>query len=534
MTKTTTRTMVRPTYRQLGSSLILDDFRALERMVAERDRGKDLQDRDALRRRLLTNTDHLKAEFADQRLVTYQRPTRKFLRYDEDLDPQLMDREQTIVDEDEITVYLPRFLHDHLSDSRTVSTPHPTGTEMFEFEDQRTLNTDMPDNLVYADQGVVTIRHPWIDTKIDDPLRRPMNAADFRERCVQRNGRNHVIYQKTSADCQPAQHRRPEWLAEQLPHADWDDVMTITECFRKLSIDRPTALKLIHGYCLGLSEDKRGKKTSGLKKGRRQALAKWAKLIEDITDRLPELSDERLDFDGYRQLYLNISEGIHFDNLFEQAQWIEESAREYHDVGAESVNPRDVDRLIEFGFCVDEPDPDPLTEWWEQTLSHEAFQTNPCSSYALHYGEDNIPYEIVYEIKSAPMSDITEKQDGKTVVVQAGLRTIAQRMYEQQDQPRADYEWMNYAQRSQFWRYYNERRQSLAREYRRQMSRPAKKVLKMVIDYNGAAATKALIYAYQNGKTFESDTDLIQFDAWPRPTEKEVYVLWAEYNQRAA
>lgn len=510
-------------FKKLAASRRLDNFKALAAMaevfvIEQMDKARA---ENHWRSHVMANRDTAPAH-VDVKHVTYVRPIAKFVRYE-----TIFDR---ILNEE---ISVPKFLKD--------SQGRPPGYEMFEFEDKSSnFNADLPDNLSFVAQGTAQERTPWLNNKIRETRRtawgeiktnrRSMNAADFRERCVQHYGRNHVLYMKTKADCQGAQHARPEWLAEELK-IDMIDATSLAEVFRRLSIDRTRALQILNGYMTDLTDSPR--MTSGLKNVAAESISETILQLEQIAEKLPELGDDPETLDDYRELYRQIAEGGSFDDWWDRMEWIEESAREAYDFAYDEPHPLDVHRLIQCGFNVEEPEPDVQTEWWGQTLKYVPFNSNPYSAFALHHGEDNIDYEMILEIKTAKI----EKDDPSDRKEPDSLREIQQRAFAQPTQygwRRPELSYLNNSQMSQFWRYVNERKQKLGDEFRHKMSAPARNVLKMVIELKGRPVSKALIMAYKNGSMFETDYELIDFGEMPRPSKEELYALWAEYRKLAA
>lgn len=498
-------------FKKLAGSRRLDDFKALAAMadVFADSQMEKARAENHWRTHVMANRDTT-PQHVDVKHVTYVRPIEKFVRYETIFDRVLGEE-----------ISIPKYLKD--------AQGRPPGYEMFEFEDKSSnFNTDLPDNLSFVAQGTAQEKAPWLNIKIDG--RRPMNAADFRERCVQHYGRNHVLYMKTKADCQGAQHARPEWLAEQLK-LDPTDATSLAEVFRRLSIDRTRALQILNGYMTDLTG--KPQMTFGLKNSAAEDVTDAILMLEQIAEKLPELGDDPETLDDYRELYRQIAEGGSFDDWFERMEWIEESAREAYDFAYDEPHPLDLHRLIQCGFNVEEPEPDVTTEWWQQTLKYVPFNSNPYSAFALHHDEDNIDWDLILEIKTAKI----QKDNPMDKNEPDSLREIQQRAFAQPTQygwRRPELSYLNNSQMAQFWRYVNERKQKLGDEFRQKMSPPARNVLKMVIELKGRPVSKALIMAYKNGSTFETDYDLIDFAEMPRPSKEDLYALWAEYRKLAA
>ena len=81
-------------------------------------------------------------------------------------------------------------------DEHWVEYKKPTllGYEIVEFEDlDQNKNWDMPDNLAFYDMGTSVRKTEHLDHQ-------KMNDRDFRERCVQLNGKNYPLYLKGQGD----------------------------------------------------------------------------------------------------------------------------------------------------------------------------------------------------------------------------------------------------------------------------------------------------------------------------------------------
>jgi len=430
-------------------------------------------------------------------------------------------------------------------------------------EDGRWRNRDLPDHQAFVEQGNHEAVNEHIDLRIDDAatgireivptnpdyyrfhwasgayeadesrvvprIRRRMDAGHFRELCYQSGGRNQALYERRSIDFDAAQHVRPEWLAEKID-IEWPDAVTLAEFLRKMRFNRQMTLKLIFGHMAHPQPEEKPKVGCHRPKGGLQVLNAeqlkfWIGEFMAIAEQLPELpEDEQMlerSLEDHRQHYFDESNYLDFDGPLAQINWIEREAVESFQA-SQLAHHGDIERLIELGFNVDPPEPteeDRRFQWLFETTRYLSFDSNPYSSFPLHYGEDAIGWDLVLEIKSADMDKLKEIQSRMFPV--KGYRSW---------QP-AEYRHFTYGQRTSFWAYLNARKQQIAAEYRGKLTRHSLQVIEEVKKLGASRTTKAFIMAYRNGGKFETDEAYYEFDSVPRPSPEEMYVIWGAYRE---
>lgn len=102
-------------------------------------------------------------------------------------------------------------------------------------------NFDLPDNQAFIVMGLNDPDNVHLNHQT-------MNDRHFRECCYQSNGKNYVLYLKTTHDLRKQaagpNYLRPEWVAEQLA-CSLNFAHQIVDCFKKMSFDEKTAIAWI-------------------------------------------------------------------------------------------------------------------------------------------------------------------------------------------------------------------------------------------------------------------------------------------------
>lgn len=358
-----------------------------------------------------------------------------------------------------------------------------------------------------------------------------MNDRDFRERCVQANGKLYVLYPMGLPEVSPPNHLRAEtvsrWLAgpcrckrecahqqTEVPEYDADSLVKVLS---KLQMDRASTTRMMFGY-MGFD----GAWRNGIKSLDAEGIADLAYYLEDLEAQLPQLTPEGenapVQLDDYRAYYLDVSQklvemgvsstgdGLPYDlkTWKGQMNYIEDMARKSltEEPNAEP-HPAEIDWLIRKGFSVEE---DSDTESENQAYEDSDFKSvgDGWTAFPLHYGEDTVDWNWISCIRTAGIKRL-----------QAWKRAMGKLWY------------LTYQQRSDLWNRIWERQEQLVAKIDKKVDRTVKDIVDEMRGLNERQA-KALIYSYQVGGSFNA-FNMFDFD---EPGDPElVFWLWDYYRK---
>jgi len=340
-----------------------------------------------------------------------------------------------------------------------------------------------------------------------------LNDRDFRQRCIQANGKNYVLYQGAYADTGKANHLQADtwinWMANpcqcQKPceHLnsiiDPADADSIVQAYANLNIDRNRTIKSVFGYA---TKDER---RNGLKSFDEEELADYALDIEQLEAQLPKLSGKneqppKRTLEDERAFYLDLSYkliengriflsdiNIDLNNPLEQAVYIETMAQKAL-IEEPEPNPKDIDTIIEYGFA--ETDEDDI-ESEDQKYENIEFKANTdgWTAFPLSDGNDTIDYTWITYIKTASVKQL---QSWKKAAYKVKITPT---------------------QKSRLWERIWERQEILCKqiELKVKKNKQALEIIDEMIGMRKRSINKykqagGLIYSYSNGGTFSACT----------------------------
>ena len=429
-------------------------------------------------------------------------------------------------------------------------------------------NSDLPDNLSFKDMGLVDRENRHLDYQ-------KMNDRDFRERCVQMNGRNYALYMKGRQDAglKPANHKDQqviqgifEEMGITCSNQTADDLAIMA---RKFGLDRRSMMRLIHGYIdqaevedirnsrfAEFDEENKLYSTSltefnklvdlcdqfckslaselvefavkgGLKTLDYIDLETTADSLKDMSCRVPsipaigdpfprKLDDEREFYhDVYQRL---IDSGQRPDDPFVMMEFIELNACEAFYNPDNEPHELDESMMIQYGF-----DPEEIELKYERldsdddVLTEETDELTPASKY-----EDMEYDQVDGNVFSA--FPLFHGEDNLNYEFIAEIKTadhktlkeIQNMAFDQQDHysgrtKKSELRHLTPAQLSQFWNYINDRKAKLGREGLKNLSHNSRVVLGLMRKMGPFQSTKAMLKSYEHQSDFETDFEYLEF-----------------------
>ena len=448
-------------------------------------------------------------------------------------------------------------------------------------------NDDLPDNLTFKDMGLAVRDNLHLDYQ-------PMNNRDFRERCVQMNGKNYALYMKgkTDAGIKPANHKSQEVIQDifaelEIECSDQtaDDLAIMA---RKFNLDRKSMMKLIYGYvdqtkieairdeaynkfdrenrfrtrdlhefnlfvgecadfCESLAKELCDHAIrTGLQSLDYIDLEDYADYFKDMSCRLPTISDigdpypRKLDDERlfYYDLYQRLIEnGQKSDNPIEMMKFIEQSAADAFYNPDDKPNEADEAMMIELGFNIED-----LELRYEslddegQAYVEESDDLTPASKY-----EDQDYDQIDGSVFSA--FPLFHGQDNLNYEFIAEIKSadhnelkqIRGMAFEQIDhytgrKYKAQLRHLTPAQMAAFWDYIRDRKAKLGREGLKNLTHNSRVVLGHMRKMGPYPQTKAMLKSYESGTDFETDTDYLEFSEIAQPSAEDIFTLWTQFN----
>lgn len=487
--------------------------------------------------------------------------------------PREIDRGRELCDDDEDGRWRNRDLPDHLAFVEQGGREAVNEHLDLRIDDAATgIREIVPSNPDYYRFHWFSGAYDADESRVVPRIRRRMDAGHFRELCYQSGGKNQALYERRKIDFDAAQHLRPEWLQSKL-EIDWDDAVSLAEFLRRMRFNRQMTLKLVFGF-MARPEGFDHRPKGGLQVLNKTQMADWVARLEAVAEDLPELPEDvsqvEHDYDETNRFYFDESNWVDFEDPLEHMDWIEENTRESLEFSGQPAHHGDIERLVELGFNpktalddakerldeyrqllpTDDPDrvraaiayyrllrdekaaeKDKITcEHLMQAAKYLPFNSNPYSSFPLHCGEEAIGWDLVLEIKNAKL----EKDNPFDKNEPDSLKEIQNRMFDQKGYRSwspAEYRHFTYGQRASFWAYVNARKQEILQAHRRALSQHTIDLIAEVRSMGPGKVTKALIMAYKNGGSFESDTHYYEFSDIPRPSAEDMYILWGIYRE---
>ena len=357
-----------------------------------------------------------------------------------------------------------------------------------------------------------------------------MNDRDFRDRCVQANGKLYVLYPMGLPEVSPANHLRAETVEKWLEspcrckracehiesNIESNDADSIVKVLSNLQMDRASTTRMMFGY---MASD--GEHREGIKSMDEDEIMDLAYYLEDLEAQLPKLlpigENEPVALDDHRAFYLD-----HTYNLIEwglstaagpglgydistpggQIRYIEDMAKKAM-AEKEQPNQSDLDWLISKGFAVEDK-PDEESE--NQAYEDSEFKSvgDGWTAHPLHYGEDTVKYHWCACIKTAGVKRLY------------AWKRLMGKLW-----------WLTYRQRSDVWNRIWERQASLVEMFSSKIDNTIEQIVEEMESLNENQA-KALIYSYQVGGSFDAFTS---FDFEEKGDEDLVFWLWDYYRK---
>lgn len=396
-----------------------------------------------------------------------------------------------------------------------------------------------------------------------------MNDRDFRDRCVQANGKLYVLYQQGSPELAPQNHLQAEtfvkWAAQpckckrncdhlqtEMPESDADSIVKALE---RLNMDRKSTTRLMFGYHAferdsyvktesGYRNTYKSEWRDGVKSMDAEELMDFAKYLEDLEAGMPKLAkvgeNEERTLDDERIYYSDVSQrlietradrnnimGLDIEKPQQQLLYIDQLANSTIDnASTEQPDPSEIDTLISRGFDYDLDElPVGLNRYevWQKDIEqvgeimvdseNQAYEDTDFRSsgdgwtaFPLHFGEDTVKWHWCQCVRHAGVKRL-----------QAWKR-IMRKLY-----------WLTYPQRSDLWARIWERQEQLIAIIKTKSEKLAQ--VRTIIEEMGSlsqAQARALVYAYQVGGSFERYNS---FD-FEEPGDPELaFYLWDKYKQ---
>lgn len=406
-------------------------------------------------------------------------------------------------------------------------------TEMEVWDDKRTRNRDIPDNLAYYDMGIEQRRNTHLDShKITTmtahgPIEQQVNTLNdrhFREQCVIYGNRAHAVYEKASVDLEPPVYLQAEWLMEKL-NCQYIDATTVAESLKRLGLDKTMALKAIFGYVTSDGEVRDGLQNVGESGGR-----EYAQYFEQLCNDVKELDEYELE----RQFWLDVSNEMittgdwtlnQYDRLLDEGYDLE--ALHYY-----NYTPSPVEQLAWVDEQVanadlsihdqDEPDDDCYVSVFgdhEIEAAQDAFGVFP-----LQDDSSGLAHDMIVEIKEASVTQVRELQ--QKMFPQWRHNQWGSRKYP------AQFGWMSKAQKDQFWKFMNARKEVLQKSARKALTIHSEEVVALLKTIDYKSQRRALVASYCAGNPFNLYGESIKFDH--KPCELETYAIWGIYRELEA
>jgi hypothetical protein len=143
----------------------------------------------------------------------------------------------------------------------------------------------------------------------------------------------------------------------------------------------------------------------------------------------------------------------------------------------------------------------------------------PFALFPLYWGAEALSHDFITMIKEADWNKI---------------KVIQSRFYPQYDPVSGrtyapEYWYLSPSQKSQAWVYIKERKKQLQDINEDDLSQPAKQCLYWIRQYKKSKYSTALIYAFAEGRDFDSFGITVQFDS--PGSGQEVNYLWTQYRK---
>jgi hypothetical protein len=339
------------------------------------------------------------------------------------------------------------------------------GGELECWDDTSIHNDDCPDNRALVDMGSNAAENPMLDRR-DPGGTRSMNAADMRERCVQYGNRMFALYEKRAIDFQPPWFRNFEKISKLL-EIPADLSHRLCRAIKALEFNREMARKLFFGHTTIGGEGRTGLISRA---GQSDEIAKLVEVLENLNDAANKIE---------------LDEGaspLEFDAFYDP-------------------------RMI-YALDQDQNEDDGLDE----TVISPEFGAFPLSD-----GTDGVDYALIDEIKGADATKIREIQSRMFPTENRYYGTVR----------RAEYHWMNSAQKSIVWAFIKDRKARLEHKALRSLSGDAGKVAKLVRELGRTPQARALIACWMNGKPFNMCGVQMSF---AQPSQEQIAGVWAIYK----
>ena len=351
------------------------------------------------------------------------------------------------------------------------------------FEDETDYfqrNKDLPDNIQWHDMGIVERKNEHLDPIKDDSnpggYVNKMNDRHFREMCVQLGGQNFAIKLKTKPDIEPPNHMKIEWVADKL-RIEHDLAMQVVDLVRDMEIDRKTMMKMFYA------------KPYMWTKCSSKEIARDLSILRELHESASEPNWSSLSDN-------NFAEPI-------DENWIYMVDEVYETMQVARFNEATNEQYREDHMDVTSP-------------------AYPFALFPLYWGKEALSHEFITMIKEADWDKIKE---------------IQKRFFPQYDSMvgkwyAPKYWYLSPSQKSQSWVYINERKEELKNIKPSDLSEECKQCLYWIQQYKRSKYSTALIYAFKDGRSFDSFGIKVDFNR--RATGQELNYLWSEYKKIAA
>jgi hypothetical protein len=343
---------------------------------------------------------------------------------------------------------------------------------------------------------------------------------DFRDICVQRDGKNHFLYLKGPQQMGPPNHLNPDWLQKTLT-VSFEQATRLATALADLekgglSINHGVAMKLFYGNVEGWDDNKKRKLNVPLKL--------------DLVKR-----DEKISRKGRRRSIeyraTNLPKGL--INISDTAKenaigYLETLAESLAEVTVKSEDFVQFDETILYGL--DKSKSAPYDEGEDENLylstdgeqiqaDFDTSSANPFTTRPMFFGNESLPDEIFYSLVYASRNELSELCKGMFKQLSPRTGKLVSKKYW----------WFTKSQENQFWEIWSTKKA--------QFDQPTEKIpvtedMALVIDWitslKKCLESQALIGAFaENRKVYLYGTE---FNFKAKPTQAQVAFVWSKYR----
>jgi len=287
-------------------------------------------------------------------------------------------------------------------------------TEIFEFEVMTQRNPDIPQIEAYKDMGL----------EYTDPSNTPMDRVHFGECCAKNQTHLLALYEKNFLDWKKDFWKDEEWISEKLD-ISWEKAQGFSRAFELLDLGKKEIMKIFYGYVdenkIAKIERKKSWKMKEYKEGAHRQIG----LLEmGPHDKMKHI-DYLIDLGSVmQQLKKNdVSSGETLGDASGETQW-----------------ERDADRML-------------MDEVPDETEYEDRFNLGKDSVFGTHklyYGEEGVSHELLTYINNCDQEELLGMKKAMFPQKNEYGRTI-----------KAEYWYLTGQQKSQVWRYINDRQEEL-------------------------------------------------------------------------